>query len=176
MRFAPTALAGAYIIELDRNDDERGGFARVYCSREFADRGLDARLAQSSMSWNTKRGTLRGLHYQIAPHEEAKTVRVVAGAIFDVAVDLRAGSPTRGRWISVELSADNQRALHVPAGCAHGFLTLADSSTVYYDISVPYEPDATRGIRWDDPALAIAWPFAPIVISARDRELPSFEP
>jgi dTDP-4-dehydrorhamnose 3,5-epimerase len=172
MRFVATELPGAYVIELERQDDARGGFARIYCAREFEDHGLDPHVAQTSLSWSPARGTLRGLHYQLEPHAEAKTVRVVAGAVFDVAVDLRAGSPTFRKWIGVELSADNGRALYVPAGCAHGFLTIADATVVLYQISVPYAPDAARGVRWNDPALAIAWPFAPTVIGARDREWP----
>jgi len=174
MKLVATDIPGAFVIELERVDDERGSFARIYDERALAERGLDARIAQSSLSWNTARGTLRGLHYQEAPHAEAKTVRVVRGAIFDVAVDLRAGSPTRGTWVGFELSADNGRALHMPAGCAHGFVTLADATLVLYNISVPYVPAANRGVRWDDPKLAIAWPIAPTVISARDRELPLF--
>jgi dTDP-4-dehydrorhamnose 3,5-epimerase len=172
MRFVATALAGMYVIELERHHDERGGFAREYDAHEFEAHGLDPRIAQSSLSWNTARGTLRGLHYQAAPHLEAKTVRVVAGAIFDVAVDVRAGSPTFGKWVGEELSAANGRALHIPAGYAHGFLTLADATVVQYQMSVAYRPEADRGVRWDDPALAIAWPFAPTCMSARDRALP----
>jgi len=172
MKFVATPLAGAFVLEVDRHDDDRGGFARIYCAREFTEHGLDARIAQSSLSWNTARGTLRGLHYQVAPHAESKTVRVVAGAIFDVMVDLREESPTRGQWFSTELSAANGRALHIPAGFAHGFLTLADDSVVHYQISDFYVPDAGRGIRWNDPQIAIAWPFAPTCISDRDRELP----
>jgi dTDP-4-dehydrorhamnose 3,5-epimerase len=176
MRFVSTALAGTYVLELERHDDERGGFARISCAREFAEHDLDARTAQSSLSWNTVRGTLRGLHYQAEPHAEAKTVRAIAGAIFDVAVDLRAGSSTYGRWVGVELSETNGRALYIPVGCAHGFLTLADESVVLYQISVPYEPGASRGIRWNDPTIQIQWPFTPTCISARDRELPLFRP
>jgi dTDP-4-dehydrorhamnose 3,5-epimerase len=176
MRFVPTALPGAYVLELERHDDERGSFARVYCDREFSDHALDTRVAQSSLSWNTTRGTLRGLHYQAAPNAEAKTVRAVVGAIFDVAVDLRASSPTFGKWIGVELSAENGRALHVPAGCAHGFLTLVDASVVLYQISAPYSPETSRGIRWDDPTIGIVWPFAPTCMNPRDRELPLFSP
>jgi dTDP-4-dehydrorhamnose 3,5-epimerase len=176
MRFVSTALVGVYVLELERRDDDRGGFARTYCAREFAEHGLEARVAQSSLSWNTARGTLRGLHYQASPCEEAKTVLVVTGAIFDVAVDLRVGSPTRGKWVGVELSADNGRALHVPIGCAHGFLTLVDATVVHYQISEPYAAEVSRGIRWNDPAIAIAWPFTPTCISARDQELPHFAP
>lgn len=172
MKFLATPLAGAFVLEVDRHEDDRGGFARIYCAREFAEHGLDARISQSSLSWNTARGTLRGLHYQTAPHRESKTVRVVAGAIFDVMVDLRTESSTRGQWFGTELSAANARALHIPAGFAHGFLTLEDDSVVHYQISDFYVPDAGRGIRWDDPSLAISWPFPPTCISDRDRALP----
>jgi dTDP-4-dehydrorhamnose 3,5-epimerase len=170
MRFVATELAGAYVIEVERQDDARGSFARVYCAQELAEHGLDARVAQTSMSWNPRRATLRGLHYQLEPHAEAKLVRAVAGAMFDVAVDLRPESPSYRKWVGVELSGDNARAFFIPAGCAHGFLTLVDATTVLYQISVPYAPESARGVRWNDPALAIAWPFAPTVISARDRE------
>lgn len=175
MRFTPTELPGAIVIDLDRHDDERGGFARTYCAREFAEHGIDPTIAQSSLSWNNVRGTLRGMHYQTAPHQEAKTVRVVSGAIFDVLVDVRPGSATFGSWFGVELSAENGRALHIPAGCAHGFLTLQDASVVHYSISAFYEPSAGKGFRWNDPSVGIAWPFEPILINDRDRNLPVLE-
>jgi len=172
MRFVATPLAGAFVLELDRIDDERGSFGRTYCAKEFAEHGLDPTIAQCSLSTNTARGTLRGMHYQIGPHEEAKTVRVVSGAIFDVMVDLRAESATHGQWFGTELSAENGRALHIPAGFAHGFITLADNSVLHYQISKSYAPESSRGFRWDDPTVAIAWPIAPTVMSTRDRELP----
>jgi dTDP-4-dehydrorhamnose 3,5-epimerase len=172
MKFLPTPLAGVFVIELERFEDDRGAFARIYDPSELEHRGLDPRIAQCSLSWNHARGTLRGMHYQIAPHEEAKTVRAVAGAIFDVAVDLRGDSPTRGKWFGIELTAANFRALHIPAGLAHGFLTLEDASVVHYQISTPYVPDAHRGIRWDDPAVAIDWPFQPVLVNERDRSFP----
>ncbi|MBA3454735.1 MAG: dTDP-4-dehydrorhamnose 3,5-epimerase [Deltaproteobacteria bacterium] len=175
MKFIPVPLAGAFVLEVERHDDERGGFGRTYCARELAAQGLDPRIAQCSMSWNTSRGTLRGMHYQASPHEEAKTVRVVAGAIFDVMVDLRPGSPTRGQWFGAELSASNHRALYIPAGFAHGFLTMSDQSVVHYQISDFYVPEASRGFRWDDPSVAIAWPFPPTCISDRDRALPGLD-
>src|SRR5690606_499869 len=132
------------------------------------------RFVQSSTSFNSRRGTLRGLHYQAAPHEEAKLIRCTRGAVFDVAVDLRAGSPTRGRWYGIELSAANARTLYIPEGCAHGFQTIADDTELLYHMSVEYVPDAARGIRWDDPTLAIAWPIADPILSARDRALPCY--
>ncbi len=174
MKFSATPLTGAYVLDLESHEDERGGFARTWCAREFAEHGLDTAMVQASMSWNTRRGTLRGMHYQVAPHEEAKTVRVVAGAIFDVIVDLRLDSTTRGRWFGVELSAANGRAIHIPTGFAHDFLTLEERTVLHYEISSYYEPSAARGFRFDDPEIGIAWPFAPLVISERDSNLPSW--
>jgi dTDP-4-dehydrorhamnose 3,5-epimerase len=176
MQFVPTPLAGAFVLELEPSRDDRGGFARTFCQRELTEHGLDARVSQCSVSWNTARGTLRGMHYQRPPHDEAKTVRVTAGAVFDVMVDLRADSSTYANWFGTELSADNGRAVFIPAGFAHGFITLCDASVVYYMITTPYEPEASAGIRWDDPTLAIAWPLAPLVISERDRGLPYLHP
>ncbi len=172
MIFVSTPLAGGFVIEPEWSVDERGAFGRTYCVREFTARGIDSRIAQSSASRNTERGTLRGMHFQRAPFEEAKTVRVTAGAIFDVMVDLRSESPTYKRWYGVELSAQTGRALHVPAGCAHGFLTLEAGSVVEYMITVEYEPSASSGIRWDDPSIGIEWPFQPAHMSERDRSLP----
>jgi dTDP-4-dehydrorhamnose 3,5-epimerase len=172
MKFTPTPLADAYLIDLERHTDERGTFARTYCVREFAEHDLDPTIAQCSMSWNVRRGTLRGMHYQAAPNEEAKTVRVVAGAIFDVIVDIRPSSPTSGKWFGTEVSAASGRAIYVPKGFAHGFLTLTDETVVHYQISEPYAPDYARGFRYDDPDVGIAWPFSPVVISERDRNLP----
>jgi dTDP-4-dehydrorhamnose 3,5-epimerase len=173
MKFQETELKGAYVIEPSPASDERGFFARTFCAREFAERGLAAELAQCSTSYNQRRGTLRGLHYQAPPHEEEKLVRVTAGAIFDVIVDLRDGSPSFGRWFGLELSAENRRMLYIPKGFAHGFQTLRDDSEVFYQISTFYEPASIRGIRWDDPDLAIAWPDPRhAIISDRDRALP----
>jgi dTDP-4-dehydrorhamnose 3,5-epimerase len=179
MRFTETAVAGALVVEPDRFEDERGFFARTFSRDEFAERGLDSRVDQCSLSFNAREGTLRGLHYQEAPHGEAKLVRCTRGAIYDVALDLRAGSPTYLRWAGVELSADNGHALFLPEGCAHGFQTLVDASEVLYQISTPYVPSAARGVRWDDPAFEIDWPPAPPhgrTMSARDAEYPDFEP
>ena len=176
MKFTATPLGDAYLIDLERHTDERGAFARTFCVNEFAEHKLDPTIAQCSMSSNTRRGTLRGMHYQLAPHEEAKTVRVIAGAIFDVIVDIRPESATRGKWFGTELSAASGRALYIPKGFAHGFLTLTDDAVVHYQISELYAPDSARGFRYDDPEIGIAWPFPPVVISERDRNLPVWRP
>jgi dTDP-4-dehydrorhamnose 3,5-epimerase len=170
--FAETELCGAYAIDLHPTEDERGFFARSFCAEEFAAHGLPGRMPQSSVSYNRCRGTLRGLHFQAAPHAEEKLVRCTAGAIFDVIVDLRESSPTRHRWVGFELSAENRRALFVPKDFAHGFLTLADDSEVLYMISVPYAPGFERGVRWNDPAFGIDWPLEPVHIAARDAAYP----
>ncbi len=173
MKFTPTSVAGAWLVDLERHTDDRGWFARTWCAEEFARQGLDARLAQCSASLNHRRGTLRGMHYQAAPHPEAKLVRCVRGAMFDVALDLRPGSETFGRWASAELTAENGRALYVPEGCAHGFQTLMDDTEVLYQISRPWHPESALGIRWNDPTVGIQWPLAAAaVISDRDRNLP----
>lgn len=172
MRFAPTPLAGACVIDIEPKADERGFFARAFCRSEFRDHQLNPELDQCSISYNAKRGTLRGMHFQAAPHEEDKLVRCTAGAIYDVIVDIRRASPTCGEWFGVELSAQNRRQLFIPKGFAHGFLTLSDDAEVFYQISVPFQPAGARGIRWNDPAIDIAWPVAPAVISPRDAALP----
>lgn len=174
MRFLPSRLPGAFLIELEPHGDERGFFARTYCADEFRARGLEPLGCQASLSYNETKGTLRGLHFQCAPHEEAKLVRCVKGAIFDVIVDLRRESPCFGGWEAFELTAENRRSLYVPRGMAHGFQTLVDGSEVYYQISTPFEPDARRGVVWSDPELAIPWPQAQRTISQADRELPAF--
>jgi dTDP-4-dehydrorhamnose 3,5-epimerase len=176
MIFTETTIPGVYVLDPERHADERGFFTRTFCADEYLRHGLDPRVTQTSASYNPRKHTLRGLHYQAAPHEEARTVRCVRGAIHDVVVDLRPGSPTHRRWLAVELTADNGRALYVPAGVAHGFLTLVDATEIHYAMSVPFAPDAGRGVRWDDPALAIPWPFPPRVISARDAAYPGLEP
>ena len=172
MKFQESPLAGAYTIEMDRLEDERGFFARSYGAEEFAARGLPAAMPQSSVSFNARRGTLRGLHYQAEPHAEDKLVRCTAGAIYDVIVDLRPDSPTARRWFGVELSAANHRSLFVPKGLAHGFMTLRDDTEVLYMISVPYAPGFERGLRWNDPAIGISWPASPSVVAARDAAFP----
>ena len=168
MKFVPLTIQGAFRVEPERHEDARGFFARTWCREEFAAHGLDPGLVQSSISFNRRRGTLRGMHFQRAPHGEAKLVRCTAGAIHDVLLDLRADSPTYGRWVALALDAANRHAAYVPAGCAHGFLTLADDCEVYYQMSAPFEPAAAAGVRWNDPAFAIAWPEPVRVISERD--------
>ncbi|HEX4152356.1 MAG TPA: dTDP-4-dehydrorhamnose 3,5-epimerase [Steroidobacteraceae bacterium] len=172
MIFTESALAGAYLIDMDRIEDDRGFFARSFCAAEFAAHGLAADMPQSSVSFNSQRATLRGLHFQADPHAEDKLVRCTSGAIFDVIVDLRRESSTHRRWLGIELTADNRRALYVPKGFAHGFLTLVDGSEVLYMMSVPFVPGFDRGIRWNDPALTIDWPLEPRHMSARDAAYP----
>lgn len=168
-----TEIGGCFVVEPEFKEDERGFFARMFCAEEFTRRGLNACVAQCSISYNSSHGVLRGLHYQTDPWAEAKLVRCTSGRVFDVAVDLRPGSPTYATWTAVELSATNRLAIYIPEGCAHGFLTLEPSSELAYQISQPYHPEASAGIRWDDPSLAIAWPEVPsLTISARDRALP----
>jgi dTDP-4-dehydrorhamnose 3,5-epimerase len=174
MIFEQTPIDGVWVVKPDRLEDERGFFARLWDRDVFAERGLNPELAQCSISYNSKRGTLRGMHYQAAPHQEAKLVRCTSGAMFDVALDLRPGSATFGASFGTTLSAEHRNALYVPEGCAHGFLTLADSTEVHYQISVPYAPDAARGVRWNDPAFGISWPDRVSVISKRDRMYPDF--
>ena len=169
MRFLPTSLAGAVTIELDAHRDHRGAFARTFCVDEFAEHGLPTEFPQCNLSLNDSAGTLRGLHYNNEPFGESKLVRCVRGAIHDVIVDLRPDSPTRWDWIGVELSAANGLALFVPAGFAHGFVTLLDTSDVYYHMGASYRPEASRGVRWDDPGLGIDWPRRPSIISEPDR-------
>jgi dTDP-4-dehydrorhamnose 3,5-epimerase len=175
MMFHTIPLADARVVELDLHVDERGLFARCFCEREFAAQGLATRYPQANVSWNREAHTLRGLHWQAAPHAEAKLVRCTAGAIHDVIVDLRRGSPTCLAWFGIELSASNRKALYVPEGFAHGFLTLADESEVSYWMSESFAPQAARGLRFDDPRLGIAWPARPRVISERDLGYPDFE-
>lgn len=173
MIFRETSLSGAFLVEPERIGDERGFFARSWCAEEFARHGLSPRLAQCSVSWNRTAGTLRGLHFQLAPHAESKLVRATRGSIFDVIVDLRPASPTRHRWFAAELDADSGLMMYVPEGFAHGFQTLEDDTEVLYQISVPYHPESSAGLRWDDPALAIAWPATDRrIVSERDLGLP----
>ena len=168
MIFHPTSIPDMYRIELEPLVDERGYFARTWCRQEFLQRGLRTRCVQSNVSFNARRGTLRGMHYQVAPYEEAKLIRVLRGAIHDVVLDMRPGSPARGTWHATELSADSCCMLYVPEGCAHGFLTLTDATEIHYQMSEYYHPASARGVRWDDPLLREAWPFAPLVLSERD--------
>ncbi len=175
MIFRDAGLDGVIVIEPERTEDERGHFARTWCRDAFAGRGLPVDFAQCNTSFNRRRGTLRGLHYQAAPHEEAKLIRCTRGRVFDVAVDVRPGSATLGRWCAAELSADNGRMVFIPGGFAHGFQTLEDASELFYQMSAAYAPEAVRGIRWDDPELAIDWPVADPILSERDRTLPGLD-
>jgi dTDP-4-dehydrorhamnose 3,5-epimerase len=170
----PTDLAGVCVVELDRKRDERGWFARTWDGDVLRAQGLNGDLAQASTAFSERRGTLRGLHFQRAPHEEAKLVRCTSGAVYDVVVDLRPRSATFRRWIAVELTAENGRMLYVPEGLAHGYLTLADATETSYFISTAYAPDHADGVRWDDPAFEIDWPERPRVIGDRDRNWPDF--
>jgi dTDP-4-dehydrorhamnose 3,5-epimerase len=170
--FHETELAGAYRIELSPLKDDRGFFARTFCGREFEERGLRSTFVQCNLSFNRRKGTLRGLHFQLAPHAEAKLVRCTRGAVFDAIVDLRRESATFGRWTALELSQQNRSMLYVPEGFAHGYLTLDDDSEVFYQVSEPYRSDAEAGLHFDDPDVAIAWPFAPVILSSKDRALP----
>ncbi len=175
MNFRETKLLGVFEIELDLKSDERGFFARSWCQQEFESNGLSPKLAQCSVSFNARKGTLRGLHYQDAPCGEAKLVRCTRGSIYDVVVDLRPQSPTFKKWIAVELAAEKHNMLYIPEGCAHGFLTLEDATEVFYQISEFYHPELARGVRWNDPAFQIVWPGDVEVISERDRIYPDFE-
>jgi dTDP-4-dehydrorhamnose 3,5-epimerase len=172
MIFTESPLAGAYVVDLEPLRDERGFFARSYCAEEFAAQGLGPELRQCSVSYNARKGTLRGLHYQCAPHGEHKLVRCTAGAVFDVIVDIRASSSTYRRWFGADLTVENRRSLFIPPGFAHGFVSLTDDAEVYYMISVAHAPEFSRGLRWNDPAFAIAWPLPPVVMSVRDAAYP----
>lgn len=174
MNFTETPLAGAFLIEPQRRDDARGWFARTYCAREFEAHGLPTHMVQTNMSLTRKKGTLRGMHYQLAPDAEDKLVRCVQGAIFDAIVDLRPQSPTYRRWFGAELSADNGRMLLVPKGFAHGFVTLADDAAVTYQVSAYYAPQSEAGARYDDPAFGIEWPVAVLDMSEKDRNWPPY--
>lgn len=174
MRFVPTRVSGAFVVEVDGHADDRGTFARTFCAETFAAQGLVSVYPQCSVSHNPRRGTLRGMHYQAAPRRETKLVRATAGRVFDVAIDLRPESPSYLGWVAVELSAARRNAFYIPAGCAHGFLTLEDDCELLYQISEVYAAELARGVRYDDPAFSVAWPFAPDVISARDAALETY--
>lgn len=174
MIFTAAEIPGAYIIDVEKRVDPRGFFARTWCEREFAEHGLNPRLSQANLSYNYQKGTLRGMHYQAAPHQEAKLVRCARGAIHDVIIDLRPESPTYMRWTAVTLTGDTYRMIYVPEGCAHGYLTLVDDCEVVYQVSYPYTPEAERGVRFDDPAFGIVWPLEVRVISDKDRSWPDF--
>jgi dTDP-4-dehydrorhamnose 3,5-epimerase len=174
MIFSATPLAGAWLIDLEPRRDERGFFARTWCRQELAAQGLDPEIAQESLSFNRRRGTLRGLHLQRPPHDENKIVRCTRGAIWDAIVDLRPHSPTYLRWHGFELSARNRRALYIPKGFAHGFQSLTDNAEIAYRISAFYAPAAADGYRFDDPVFAIQWPLPVTVIAERDLGWPAF--
>lgn len=176
MIFTPLQLSGAYVIDLERLEDERGFFARSWSEEEFQAYGLNPRLVQCSISFNRKRGTLRGMHFQAKPYEEAKLVRCTGGAIHDVIIDLREESPSYTRWEAIVLTAENRRSVYVPEGFAHGFQTLEPDTEVVYQMSQVYRPEHDRGVRWDDPILGIRWPLAERTISERDRSYPDFHP
>ena len=174
MKLTRTRVEGVVIVDLERREDERGFFARTFCAEEFEAAGLVSRFVQGNVSFNRRAGTLRGLHWQVAPHEEAKLVRCTRGRIHDVAVDMRPQSATLHAWVAVELDDASGRALYIPEGCAHGYLTLTPDAEVHYLVSAAYEPSAERGARWDDPALGIEWPAtAELVVSARDLAHPA---
>jgi dTDP-4-dehydrorhamnose 3,5-epimerase len=174
MLFNETPLKGAFLIEPERLEDERGFFARTFCRKEFEAHGLNPNIAQCSVSFNLRKGTLRGMHFQAAPHAEDKVVRCTDGAIYDVIVDLRPDSPTFTRWTATELTAENRRMFYIPAGFAHGFQTLQDHVEILYQMSESYHPESARGVRWDDPAFKITWPEGPRTISDRDRSFADF--
>ena len=174
MVFKETYVKGAYLIEPKPFEDERGYFNRTFCAREFSEAGLVSGFVQANMAGSCSAGTLRGLHYQLAPHEETKVFRCIRGAVFDVVLDIRQGSETFGRWYGTELSAGNRNMLYVPGGCAHGYLTLTDNTEVHYLVSEYYRPDAERGIRWNDPQFNIQWPITnKLILSDKDKAWPN---
>jgi len=175
MLFTEARLKGAYIIDLERREDDRGFFARSWCQDEFREHGLNPNLAQCNVSFNLKKGTLRGMHYQAEPYPEAKVVRCTMGAIHDVVIDLRPDSPTFKQWLAVELSAENRRALYVPEDFAHGFQTLVDNTEVFYQMSEFFHPECAQGVRWNDPAFEIEWPDDTRSISLRDQEYADYQ-
>jgi dTDP-4-dehydrorhamnose 3,5-epimerase len=174
MIFTETPLKGAFVIEPEIIKDERGFFARTFCQEEFTSRGLNPNVAQCNISFNSKKGTLRGMHYQTEPYAEVKLVRCTRGTIYDVIIDLRPNSATSKKWFAVELSADNRKMLYIPEGFAHGFQTLEDTTEVFYQMSEFYHIEYARGVRWDDPAFGIKWPTGRRIIADRDRDHPDF--
>ena len=176
MKFTETILKGVFVIELEKRGDDRGFFARAFCQNEFAQHGLNTRIAQVNNSLSAQRGTLRGIHYQLPPKAEDKTFRCVRGALFDVVIDLRPASPTYLKHVTVELTAENRKMVHVPQGCANSFMTLVDDTEAFYFCSEFYSPEHERGIRFNDPALGIKWPMEPTVISDKDLKHPDFNP
>jgi dTDP-4-dehydrorhamnose 3,5-epimerase len=176
MIFTETPIPGAFLIDLEKRGDDRGFFARAFCEKEFAAHGLVTRFVQVNNSLTGQAGTLRGMHYQLAPRAETKVVRCIRGALYDVILDLRTGSPTFGQSFGAELSAENRRTMYVPRGFAHGFVTLTDDAEAFYFVDEFYAPERERGVRWNDPRFAIAWPSAPTVLSDKDRSWRDFDP
>ena len=176
MQFEETSLKGAYLIIPDPHIDERGLFARTWCQKEFKQHNLNPNIVQCNTSWNSNLGTLRGMHFQKSPNQEAKVVRCTSGSIFDVIIDLREDSPTYKQWEGFELDALNRNGLYIPEGLAHGFITLKDNSEVFYQMSHFYHPDSSAGVRWNDPAFEVSWPIEPLVISDKDADYPDLPP
>lgn len=175
MIFTETKLPGAFLIDIEPIEDERGFFARVWCQEEFAEHGLQTTWAQSNLAHTKKKGTLRGLHYQVAPYQEAKLMRCIRGAIYDVIIDLRPDSSTYKQWLGVELTAQNHKTLYIPEGFAHGYQALVDDTETFYQVSQFYTPGAERGVRWNDPTFGIEWPITKnIIISGKDKNCPDF--
>lgn len=175
MKFEETPLPGAYVIDLEKRGDERGFFARVFCENEFNELGLSTNFVQVNNSLSADRGTLRGMHYQLAPKAETKLVRCIRGSLYDVILDLREDSPTFGKSFGAELSAENRRMMYVPKGFAHGFITLSDDAEAFYFVDEFYAPQNERGVRWNDPAFKIDWPIEPVVLSEKDQNHPDFD-
>jgi dTDP-4-dehydrorhamnose 3,5-epimerase len=176
MKFTPLPLAGAHLIDLEKRGDDRGFFARFFCEKEFAQHGLITRFVQINNSLTSKKGTLRGMHYQLPPSAEVKVVRCLRGALYDVILDLRPHSATFGQWFGETLSADNRRMMYVPEGFAHGFLTLEPDTEALYLVSAPYAPEAERGVRYNDPRFGIRWPITPDELSDKDKAWPDYDP
>ncbi|MEW5802912.1 MAG: dTDP-4-dehydrorhamnose 3,5-epimerase [bacterium] len=174
MKFTETRLKGAYSIEVEPIYDERGFFGRYWCRKEFEKQGIDFTIVQCNISYNKKKGTLRGMHYQAAPHEEAKLVSCIRGAIYDVMIDLRPDSPTYGQWHAGELCAENHKMFYIPKGFAHGFQALEDKTEIFYQMSEFYYPECAYGVRWDDPIFGIEWPLKNVTLSDRDKSYPFF--
>lgn len=175
MKFTKTKIAGVDLIELEKHEDDRGFFARSFCTEELGENGHQFDIHQANLSFNHRAGTLRGMHYQCAPVGDPKIVRCISGSIFDVVIDLRQGSPTYCKWTGAELSAENRKSLVIPEGCAHGFVTLTDNSEVLYLMGAPFVAELASGVRWNDPAFAIDWPVVPTIINERDANCPDFE-
>jgi len=169
MIFKELKIKGAYSIDPEKKEDERGFFARVFCNQAFAEKGLAGRVMQTNISYSKKAGTVRGMHYQVAPYAEAKLIRCIYGSLYDVIIDLRSDSPTFKQWVGVKLNASTRQMIYVPEGCAHGFQTLADHTEALYQVSSSYTPEAERGVRWDDPAFGIKWPLPVSMISGKDK-------